>query len=98
MEAILTPADALQGATAARRPRLALQVEAGWIPRDRPQCRTHRSALVPQSEFRSRSPGVVKALAELPDDSVIDGEVVAFDECGKPSFDLLQGLGSGVGR
>ena len=46
-----------------------------------------------QKNFARRFPTVVKALAGLPDDTVIDGEVVALDEQGKPSFDLLQGLG-----
>ena len=30
---------------------------------------------------------------ELPDDTVIDGEIVALDQSGKPSFSLLQGFG-----
>ena len=47
-----------------------------------------------QKNFARRFPGVVKALADLPDDTVIDGEVVALDEQGRPSFDLLQGLGT----
>ena len=37
-----------------------------------------------QKNFARRFPGVVKALANLPDDTVIDGEVVAFDEHGRP--------------
>ncbi|MBV8775381.1 MAG: hypothetical protein JO166_24070 [Deltaproteobacteria bacterium] len=48
-----------------------------------------------QKNFARRFPGVVKALAGLPNDTVIDGEVVALDEHGRPSFDLLQGLGQG---
>jgi bifunctional non-homologous end joining protein LigD len=48
-----------------------------------------------QKSFAHRFPGVVKELANLPDDTVIDGEVVALDEHGRPSFDRLQGLGTG---
>lgn len=48
-----------------------------------------------QKNFARRFPRVVKALTVLPDDTVIDGEVVALDQHGKPSFDLLQGLGPG---
>jgi ATP-dependent DNA ligase len=47
-----------------------------------------------QKHFARRFAGVVKALADLPDDTIIDGEVVALDERGRPSFDLLQGLGT----
>src|SRR5215472_10393420 len=46
-----------------------------------------------QKNFARRFPAIVKGLAGLPDDTIIDGEVVALDEHGKPSFDLLQGLG-----
>jgi hypothetical protein len=49
-----------------------------------------------QKNFARRFPGVVKAIAELPGDTVIDGEVVVLDEGGRPSFDLLQGLGAGA--
>jgi DNA ligase D-like protein (predicted ligase) len=48
-----------------------------------------------QKNFARRFPTMVKALNALPDDTVIDGEVVALDEHGKPSFDLLQEIGSG---
>jgi ATP-dependent DNA ligase len=46
-----------------------------------------------QKDFQRRFPGVVRAVAELPDDTVIDGEIVALDQSGKPSFSLLQGFG-----
>ena len=46
-----------------------------------------------QKDFTRRFPDVVKGIAELPSDTVIDGEIVALDENGKPSFNLLQGFG-----
>ena len=46
------------------------------------------------NDFSSRYPTVVKALAKLPDNTVIDGEVVAFDSGGRPSFTALQNFGS----
>ena len=49
------------------------------------------------NDFNDRYPGVVKALATLPDDTVIDGEVVAFGEDGRPSFSALQNFGSAAG-
>jgi DNA ligase D-like protein (predicted ligase) len=46
------------------------------------------------NDFNLRYPAVVAALAALPDDTVIDGEVVAFDAEGRPSFNALQNSGS----
>jgi bifunctional non-homologous end joining protein LigD len=45
------------------------------------------------NELRSRFPEIVEALKDFPPgDCVIDGEVVALDEEGRSSFQLLQGL------
>ncbi|MGZ4966696.1 MAG: non-homologous end-joining DNA ligase, partial [Chthoniobacterales bacterium] len=40
--------------------------------------------------LNARFPNVVRALAEVPGDFAIDGEIVALDEEGRPSFQILQ--------
>ncbi|MGA2114861.1 MAG: non-homologous end-joining DNA ligase [Bryobacteraceae bacterium] len=45
-------------------------------------------------DFNARYPAVVNALAAMPDETVTDGEVVALDAEGRPSFHALQNHGA----
>ncbi len=46
-------------------------------------------------DFRGRFPEIVEAIAELPDEQLeLDGEIVALDDTGRSSFELLQGHGT----
>ena len=48
------------------------------------------------NDFTTRYPAVVRGLAKMPDETVIDGEVVAIDDEGRPSFNALQNLTPGT--
>jgi bifunctional non-homologous end joining protein LigD len=40
--------------------------------------------------FNHQYPHIVEALGELPEGTVVDGEIVALDKSGRPNFNLLQ--------
>jgi bifunctional non-homologous end joining protein LigD len=46
------------------------------------------------NDFRRQYPDVLRGLAKLPANTVIDGEIVALDDDGRPSFQRLQNAGT----
>src|SRR5712671_6198293 len=49
-----------------------------------------------QNSFNSKFNYVVDALRDMPSGTVLDGELVAIDDEGKPNFNLLQNFRSGA--
>jgi DNA ligase D-like protein (predicted ligase) len=63
--------------------------------------RTSRQAILYSrngKNFNKRFPQVAEGLSGLPSDTVIDGEVVALDDSGKPDFHRLQHFGAEASR
>jgi DNA ligase D-like protein (predicted ligase) len=48
------------------------------------------------NDFTDRYPTVVRGLSKMPNETVIDGEVVALDDDGRPSFNALQNFTPGT--
>jgi ATP-dependent DNA ligase len=48
--------------------------------------------------FNHQYPHIVEAIGEFPENTVVDGEVVALDESGRPNFNLLQNYRSEASR
>jgi ATP-dependent DNA ligase len=51
-----------------------------------------------KNSFNSGFPYIRQALADLPPQTVVDGEVVAIDENGRPNFNLLQSFRTSASR
>jgi DNA ligase D-like protein (predicted ligase) len=51
-----------------------------------------------RKSFNRQFPAVVEALRDLPDGTVVDGEIVALDDSGRPAFYLLQHFRGAVER
>jgi len=47
-------------------------------------------------EFNGKYPEIAKALRLMPNETVVDGEIVALDQSGRPSFNALQNYGPSV--
>jgi DNA ligase D-like protein (predicted ligase) len=51
-----------------------------------------------RKSFNQQYPYIVEALSDLPNGTVIDGEIAALDDSGRPEFNLLQNYRRDAGR
>ena len=51
-----------------------------------------------RKSFSGQYPYIAETLADLPKDTVVDGEIVALDDSGKPDFNLLQNYRGAAAR
>ena len=51
-----------------------------------------------RKSFDRQFPHIVEALSDLPENTVVDGEVLALDESGRPDFNLLQNFRAKASR
>jgi len=72
---------------------ISLEGPAAWLSGQFRREFCQRCAL-PNKDFTTKYPAIVSALARLPDETVIDGEVVALDDSGWRSFSALQDYAS----
>jgi ATP-dependent DNA ligase len=63
--------------------------------------KTNRNAIIYSrngKNFNNRYPHLAEALGDLPADTVMDGEVVALDDSGRPDFHALQHFKASASR